>query len=106
MNEDLILKALGNPHRRKLLEWLAAPRLHFPPPLREHEHLAGACATYIFEKSGLSQPAVTQYLQMLEAAGLLNRERHGRWTFYSRNEGGIALANAMMGRLLAPALHG
>jgi DNA-binding transcriptional ArsR family regulator len=106
MNDDVILKALGNPHRRKLLEWLAQPRMHFPPPLPVHEHLPGACATYIFEKSSLSQPTVSQYLHMLERAELLKSERHGRWTFYSRNEAGIAVAFAVLARVLAPANHG
>jgi DNA-binding transcriptional ArsR family regulator len=106
MNEDDILRALGNPHRRKLLEWLREPRVHFPPPLPEHEHLPGACATYIFEKSHLSQPTISQYLQMLERAGLLCSERNGRWTFYCRNESGIAAAQALLSRILEPLKSG
>lgn len=106
MNEDALLKALANSHRRGFLEWLREPRKHFPPPLEEHAGLPGACASYIFEKSDLSQPTVTQYLQMLEGAGLLCRHRHGRWTFYSRDEAAIAEAAERLVRILKGADDG
>ena len=96
MQIDLILKALANGHRRQMLEWLRNPRAHFPAPLPEHADLPGACATYIFEKSDLSQATVSQYLHQLEHAGLIKRERHGRWTFFSRNEAAIAEAMNMI----------
>ena len=72
-----------------MLEWLREHQKHFPPPLPEHAALEGACATYIFEKSDLSRAKTTQYLQQLEQAGLVIRSRHGKWTFYSRNEEAI-----------------
>lgn len=92
MEIDTVLKALANPHRRQMLEWLKNPRAHFPDPLPEHDHLPGVCASYIFEKSTLSQATVSQYLQLLVQAGLVQKSRHGRWTFISRNEAAIAQA--------------
>lgn len=92
MYTDEILKALANPHRRLMLDWLRSPREHFPPPLPEHADLPGACATYIFEKSGLAQATASQYLSQLESVGLIIRTRHGRWTFYRRDEAAISCA--------------
>ncbi len=98
---DDVLTTLANPHRRQLLAWLKAPADNFPPPLQEHADLLGVCASYIFEKSTLSQPTVSQYLRMLERAGLLTRSRHGKWTFYARDEAGIARAlDAISGSLI------
>jgi DNA-binding transcriptional ArsR family regulator len=101
MNLSLVLKALENSHRRQLLIWLKDRRLHFPPPLAEHRDLPGVCASYIFEKSQLSQPTVSQYLQVLQRAGLVKSKRHGRWTFFSRDEKGIKEASRLIGKALA-----
>ncbi|MGL4320136.1 MAG: ArsR/SmtB family transcription factor [Paracoccaceae bacterium] len=92
MDVDLILKAIANPHRRQMLAWLSKPRAHFPDPLPEHADLPGACVSYIYEKSVLSQATTSQYLHQLEQAGLITRSRHGRWTFFHRNEAAIAQA--------------
>lgn len=106
MEMDLILKALANPHRRQILEWLRSPRAHFPPPLPEHADLPGACATYIYERSGLSQATVSQYLSLLEHAGLVRKERHGRWTFFSRDEEAIARALSALAVEIGGAVDG
>lgn len=92
MNTDEITKALANAHRRQMLKWLKTPRAYFPPALPEHADLPGACASYIYEKSELSQGTVSQYLSQLERAGLIIRTRHGKWTFFHRNEAAIAAA--------------
>lgn len=92
MQIDLTLKALANDHRRQILFWLKDPAAHFPAPLPEHAHLPGVCTGYLPDKSGLSAPTVSQYLGLLEQAGLVTRHRHGRWVFVTRNEDGIAAA--------------
>lgn len=92
MNTDEITKALANSHRRLMLKWLKDPRAYFPPALPEHANLPGACASYIYEKSELSQGTVSQYLSQLERAGLIIRSRHGKWTFFHRDEAAIAQA--------------
>jgi DNA-binding transcriptional ArsR family regulator len=43
----------------------------------------------IQEKANLSQSTVSQYLSMMQKAGLLESERHGKWTYYRRNEKNI-----------------
>lgn len=100
MKIDQVLKVLGNAHRRELLAWLKNPRENFPPALPEHKDLEGACATYIYQKSSLSQATVSQYLNALENVGLLKRERHGQWTFFSRDEAAIKQASQMIEQAL------
>lgn len=107
MNIEHLMKVLANGHRRQLLAWLKHPRDHFPPPLPEHQDLEGVCASYIFEKSTLSQATVSQYLHALENVGLVKQERHGRWTFFSRNEANIKHAMALIEEALqGPATEG
>ena len=106
MNIDLIIRTLGNSHRRQMLTWLKNPRANFPPPLEEHENLEGVCGSYIFEKSTLSQATVSQYLSALEAAGLVKRERHGQWTFFRRDEDAITNAALLIKRELTGDIHG
>jgi ArsR family transcriptional regulator len=92
MDIDETVKALANSNRRSMLRWLKDPRAYFPPAFPEHAHLPGACASYIYEKSELSQGTVSQYLSQLERAGLIIRSRHGKWTFFRRDEVAIAAA--------------
>lgn len=94
MDVDEITKALANPHRRLMLRWLKDPRAHFPPALPEHAEIPGACASYIYQKSELSQGTVSQYLTQLERSGLIVCSRHGKWTFFQRDEDAIAKALA------------
>ena len=38
----------------------------------------------------ISQSTVSHYLDVLQKAGLLLSERHGKWTYYRRNEETLA----------------
>lgn len=82
---DEIIKALSNPVRREILQWLKEPEKNFEEqphcPLQE-----GVCVTRIFEKSNLCQSTVSTYLAMLQRAGLVKAKRVGQWTFYQRDE--------------------
>lgn len=91
------LAALNNPVRRQILIWLK-DRSNFPPALEEHADLDGVCVGYIREKAELSQSTISNYMGLLKDAGLVLSERHGKWTFYRRDEAAItalmiALAN-------------
>ena len=88
MNITLVLKALSNDKRLKILEWLKEPARHFKS---SHCDVAqdGVCVGLIEEKSGLSQSTVSQYLALLQQAGLITTERRGQWTFCKRNEKGM-----------------
>lgn len=89
MDISKTLSALNNPVRRQILAWLK-DRSNFPPALPEHANLTGVCVGYIQEKANLSQSTVSTYMRLLKDAGFVTSERHGQWTFYSRNEEAIA----------------
>ena len=46
----------------------------------------GVCVSSIQAKANLSPSTVSNYLDTLQRAGLLLSERHGKWTYYRRNE--------------------
>jgi len=79
-------KCLSNQLRVQIVEWLKKPEKHFPP----HETLKhfndGVCISYIQEKVGLSQSTVSTYVNNMEKCGLLIATRHGKWTYFKRNE--------------------
>ncbi len=81
-----ISKALSNIIRLNILELLKNPEEHFPP----HEDLKhfkdGVCATYIKEKTSLSQSTISNYLSMMERHEILRLTRHGKWSYFKRNE--------------------
>lgn len=81
-----ISKVLSNKSRIEILRWLKKPQDNFPP----HEELKhfddGVCVQYIQKKANLSQSTVSHYLSQLERVGLVRPTRHGKWTYYKRNE--------------------
>ena len=81
-----ISKILSNEVRVNVLQWLKEPETHFPP----HQELGhfddGVCVQYIGEKAGLSQSTISHYLSMMQRADLIIPTRHGKWTYYKRNE--------------------
>ncbi len=81
-----ILKALANEHRLQILHWLKTPELYFPPHKEVEGFGQGVCVKFIQEKLGLSQAATSQYLNILQDAGLVIATRIGKWTYYRRNE--------------------
>ena len=98
--DDLIemLKALANPARLQLVQWLKDPDVHFA----EYEPIAdraavGVCVTHLQAKSGLAQSTVSSYLAVLERAGLVTSTRVGKWTHFRRNEDGIVELTHLMG---------
>jgi len=70
--EDLAVafKALADPARLRLLSMVAAA------------DAGEACACDLVEPIGRSQPTVSHHLSMLVAAGLLTREKRGKWAWY------------------------
>ena len=84
MQIDVIHKALANPVRRQILEWLKDPELHFAQ--QEHPLELGVCAGLLDARSGLSQSTVSAHLATLQKAGLVSARKVGQWIFYKRNE--------------------
>ncbi|MCZ8325116.1 MAG: helix-turn-helix domain-containing protein [Sphingomonadaceae bacterium] len=87
---DRQLKAIANPQRRQVLEWLRDPRAHFAPQIDGDLVADGVCALRIEEKLGLAQPTTARHLKVLVDAGLLVPKRIKQWTFYRRDEAGLA----------------
>lgn len=88
MDIEKALSALNNPVRRNILMWLK-DRSNFPEALPEHRDLEGVCIGYIQEKAGLSQSTISNYMGLLKQAGLVQSARHGKWTFFRRDEQAI-----------------
>jgi DNA-binding transcriptional ArsR family regulator len=84
------LKALNNPIRLRILEWLKNPVTHFPPHESGLSFDQGVCVTYIQEKAGISQSTTSQYMSILHQAGFVIPTRIGKWTYYRRDEATIA----------------
>jgi len=85
MDQIEIFKALSNKTRIQILGWLKEPEKHFP------EHKAncetnGVCVGLIQQKAGLTQSTISEYLSILQRAGLVTATRLGQWTYYKRNE--------------------
>ncbi len=76
------LRALANPNRLKIVEWLADPRAHFPPQLDGDLVEDGVCLANIVDKLGLAQPTVTNHMHTLANAGLVTSKPVKNWVFY------------------------
>src|ERR1700730_17149676 len=94
------LRALANPKRLQILEWLKDPEKHFPPQVDGDLVKDGVCGLLIARKLHLSQPAVTEHLKILSRAGFLTSKRTKKWTFYKRDEQAIvAIKSAISQRI-------
>ena len=63
-----VLRVLADPARLRLLSIIS--------------ERGDACVCHLTEPLGLSQPTVSHHLKVLHEAGLLERERRGRWVHY------------------------
>ncbi|MFD4876533.1 ArsR/SmtB family transcription factor [Streptomyces sp. NPDC058420] len=85
------VKALANPVRLQVLQWLRDPEEHFPvEPDITDPRTVGVCVSHIQAKTGLAQSTVSAYMAALERAGLVRSTRVGKWTHYRRDEERIA----------------
>lgn len=87
-----IARALASERRLQILEWLKAPRTHFPPQVDGDLVEDGVCGVLIAAKLGVSQPTVSEHLKILAQADLVEAKRIKQWTFYRRNEANIRKA--------------
>jgi ArsR family transcriptional regulator len=79
-----VLSALADPARLRLLSLLAAA------PNGE------CCGCDLTGPLGLSQPTVSHHLKVLHEAGLLDRDRRGRWVYYSLREDRLAALRTLL----------
>ena len=90
MDHVEIFKALSNQTRLQILNWLKNPEEHFSEEKGVDMASTGVCVGLIQKKSGLSQSTVSEYLSVLQRAGLIESTRIGQWTYYRRNENGLS----------------
>lgn len=64
-------KALGDPHRVRLLSLIAAT------------DGGEACICDLTGPVGLSQPTVSHHMRILVEAGLVTREQRGKWAYFA-----------------------
>jgi ArsR family transcriptional regulator len=72
-----LFRALGDPARVRILNLLATSG-------------GSVCACNLTEPLGLSQPTVSHHLKKLVEAGLLLREQHGKWAYFSLDRQAVA----------------
>ncbi|MFB4273952.1 MULTISPECIES: ArsR/SmtB family transcription factor [unclassified Nonomuraea] len=96
-----VFKALANPVRLQLLQWLRDPERHFPVAEGIADpHEVGVCVSHLQAKTGLAQSTVSAYMASLERAGLVRSTRVGKWTHYRRDEERIAGIIDLLGHSL------
>jgi len=79
-----VFKVLADPARLRLLSMVASAE-------------AGeACACDLVEPVGRSQPTVSHHLSVLVEAGLLEREKRGRWAWYRLNDERLSAVRAAL----------
>ena len=96
MEAEAILRALANPRRLKILDWLKRPRKHFPPQVDGDLVKDGVCGLLIARKLKVTQPTASEHLNLLASAGLIRGKRIRQWTFYKRDEKTIRKIKRML----------
>jgi ArsR family transcriptional regulator len=92
-----VFKALANPVRLQVLQWLRHPERHFAA---DQVTDVGVCVSHIQAKAGLAQSTVSAYMASLQRAGLVRATRVGKWTHYRRDDERIAHVVGVLGREL------
>ena len=83
-------KALASETRITILGWLVSPDQHFSHQVTGTPSQVGVCVTLLTEKLKMSQPTVSRHLELLRRADFLSVHKIGRWSFFKRNEVGMA----------------
>ncbi len=93
------LKALANPARLQIMEWLRDPHVEFAQwePIADRD-LVGVCVSHLQLKSGLAQSTISSYMATLERADLVRSTRIGKWVHYKRNEDAMSRLAEMLRR--------
>ncbi len=84
----VVLKALAEPQRWRILELLAAEEL---------------CVCHLVEELGLPQPLVSHHLRVLRDVGLVTSTRHSYWTYYRLQAEALAPLAAELDRVATEA---
>ncbi len=96
MKIDVVLRALANQRRLRVLDWLKDPRKHFPPQRDGDLVKDGVCSCFIARKLRITQPSASEHLNMLADAGLIRGKKIKQWTFYKRDEKAMSRIKKML----------
>ena len=86
MNIDVISKALANPLRRQILQWIKHPEQYFDAEQCADGFRQGVCAGQIERLGKVAQSTMSNHLSVLQNAGLISAQKYGQWSYFSRNE--------------------
>lgn len=100
-----VFKALSNQTRLDILKWLKNPEEEITSVSCETVRYmmtekGGICVQDLVKKANLAQSTVSSYLAMMEKCHLLVSERHGKWTYYRRDEQSIQNLGNQIGKEL------
>ena len=87
---DAVLRALADPTRRAVVERLAA---------------SPAVVSELAAPFSMALPSLLQHLRVLEDAGLVTSEKHGRVRTVSLRPGGLDVLHLWLGNQRTPAEH-
>ena len=96
---ETIFRALASEPRLQILDWLKAPRKHFPPQIDGDLVKDGVCGLLIARKLKVSQPTASVHLKILTSAGLIRGKRIKQWTFYQRDEAEVRRLNKLLAKI-------
>ena len=88
----LKLKALADPHRLNILNFLLEP---VQSCCSRDE---GVCACDLEAFLGLSQPAVSHHMKLLVQAGFVHSEKRGKWVYYDLVPAAFAAVRGQLAR--------
>ena len=88
----LKLKALADPHRLTILNFLLEP---IQSCCSRSE---GVCACDLETFLGLSQPAVSHHMKLLVQAGFINADKRGKWVYYDLKPAAFAALRGQLAR--------
>jgi len=104
---DLVpsLRALANPQRAQIMDWLLDPTAHFPSQRDGDLVQDGVCVGFITDKTGLTQPTVTSHMKILESAGLLTSRKIKNWVFYKAERDALDQIAQVFGQAASDIRH-
>ncbi len=80
---SLILRAVADPNRRKILRMLNSR------PQNHNGSGAHWCASDVEQRIRLAQPTISHHMKVLKEAGLIETRKSGTWVWYQRSEPGV-----------------
>jgi ArsR family transcriptional regulator len=92
-----ILKALADPLRLSILEFL------WSPSAEEFRTQEGICACDVQDFLGVTQPTVSYHMKILNQAGLVTAEKRGKWVYYECITEGLTEVIEYLDRFRHPA---